>query len=296
MPVVWKNRGNLVVAVVLILMLGFTWGCKSEEEEAGGVATTETAPALPPVQSMMVDFSTMGFGSSPNSIDLSSNRSISHSILGTHFADAAIVVLYWNVAVITNLAIPAMVFGVAGSQPAVDEGNRTWTWTIPSTTIGAKQVSAQLTGVVSEDGTAVGWSMKINATPTDANDCCTNFEWFTGEHTVHAGNGTWQFYDPAAPAAAEKNWAIAWNVASSTEKTLTFTNNSSDATTDSWGNGSDLKYAVSGDTVTFTAQNSIKNNATIINWNTADTSGNIRYDDGSTKGCWNTEKKDAACP
>lgn len=63
-----------------------------------------------------------------------------------------------------------------------------------------------------------------------------------------------------------------------------------------WGGyGFYLQYAVNGDSVSFTAKDSSKTDATIITWDSSADTGRIRYDDGTSEGCWDSSQNDIAC-
>jgi len=299
-----KNRYfvSVLLAVCLLFSIGSINGCKQTEEEVDAspelTYTDEDAPSLPSSSSMFVDFSEMGGGKSSNIVEnglLQTKEFVTYPILGTYYADAAVIVIVWNIGIVINMAVPVAVFSAAGAQTADYQGNRTWAWTVPETTIGLNTWTATLTGTLSEDATTVSWSMKLSNLVADGNGCCTNFEWFTGQHALNAKSGTWQFYDPTSPDDALTKTRIDWDVTSDTDKTLTFTDNSSTAATVNWGNGSYLEYIVNGTSVTFTAKNSAKTDATIITWDRSDSTGSIRYDDGSSIGCWDTNQADVVC-
>jgi hypothetical protein len=292
---------SFMIIFSLALVFGVSMGCKEAEEEVELTSelTPEVAkPEIPPAASLAVDFSEMEGGSTSNIVGI--NRQLSPDfyavpILGTYFADAALVVGVWNLVIVLGMAPPITVFHAAASQTAVYEGDRTWAWNISAKPVAFNFWSAKLTGTVSEDATTVAWSMKVSNQTKDANNCCTDFQWFTGQHTIGASSGSWQFYDPTTPDAANTKTLVAWDVTSDTIKSLTFTDNSSADATSDWGNGSYLQYTVSGDSVSFTAKDSSKTDATIIAWDTSADTGRIRYDDGTSEGCWDSSRDDIAC-
>ena len=152
-----------------------------------------------------------------------------------------------------------------------------------------------MTGTVSEDATTVSWKMEVSSQTKYDNGCCTDFQWFTGQHNIGGTGGSWQFYDPQTPDVAHKKILVAWDVTSDTIKSLTFTDNSSKDATSDWGNGSYLQYTINGNAVNFTAKDSSKANATIITWDTSTDTGRIQYDDATSDGCWDSSHNDTAC-
>src|SRR5664279_1627483 len=96
-----------ILSVVLIVAFstGFFTGCKKDK----GVA-----PALPPAESMTIDFSNF----------ISGSKGINPS----NWEFAATVAGVWNVIISTTLAVPVAAYKLALAQTPVNIADKTWQW------------------------------------------------------------------------------------------------------------------------------------------------------------------------
>ena len=297
-------RKHAITRLLLIGLIAFSLvlaGCKEEEEDT---AATDGAPTLPDVGSMTVDFSDFG-GSDTNSsrqlaalmqqyeagenIGLPPNYA--YPVWGSYYNDAALTVLVWDVIIAVNFSTPVAAFKLAFTQIPVNQGNLTWLWSY--SLIGLKTWDVGLTGQIV--GSEVHWDLALTSSTADVNGCCTDFTWFDGAHSLGQG-GYWQFYDHTDPTAGAKIVRIDWVVTAADQKTLTFTVNSSVPATTYWGNGSYLTYELNGTSLSMTIKNSARTNPMIITLDTITKQGSIRYDDGTTLGCWDGNRDDMTCP
>jgi hypothetical protein len=161
------------ICLILILSLGSFTTCKKDN----GVA-----PALPPAESLTIDFS--------NFSSMKKSDSFLPDLKGTNnsfWEFAASVAIQWKSIITTTLAVPVASFKLAVDQDPVFLSNKTWQWSY-SVSPADVTYKARLTGQISSSD--IIWTMYITAEGTGG---FPEFVWFTGKSKVDGTSGQWIF-------------------------------------------------------------------------------------------------------
>jgi hypothetical protein len=156
--------------LIIILPAVLFWGC----EKKG------TPPALPPAESMTIDFSYF-----------TTIKKSSHDLKGvnavenTNWTVAAIAAGVWNTILVTYLAIPVTAFEKAIDNKPSYLDNKTWQWKY-SVTVLAATYTARLTGQIRTD--SIKWEMYIKKDGVGGFD---EFKWFEGTTALDGNSGVW---------------------------------------------------------------------------------------------------------
>lgn len=156
--------------VITAIISGLFLGCEKKKD---------TAPSLPPVSSMSIDFSNFipptkgGITQGEVKAD-KSNWTIASTTAGV-----------WNLILAINLAVPVASFGVAVNKTPVYIDNKTWEWSYDFNVIGATY-KARLTGQIRT--TDVKWEMNISKDGIGAFD---EILWFEGTSKLDGTSGQW---------------------------------------------------------------------------------------------------------
>ena len=159
-----------ILSLVLIVALsaGIFTGCKKDK----GVA-----PALPPAETMIVDFSNFTSGTK--------------GVNPSNWEYAAAVAGVWNVIISTTLAIPVASYKLALAQTPVNIGTKTWQWSY-NVTVASVTYKARLTGLIRT--TDVQWKMYVSR---DGTGGFAEFLWFEGTSKLDGTTGQWILYQSA---------------------------------------------------------------------------------------------------
>jgi hypothetical protein len=159
--------------LILALAPGFFTGCKKDK----GVA-----PALPPSESMTIDFSNFTSGTKGTN--------------PSNWEYAATVAGVWNVIISTTLAIPVAAYKIALAQTPVNIANKTWQWSY-NVSVATVTYKARLTGLIRTSD--VQWKMYVSR---DGTGGFAEFLWFEGTSELDGTGGQWILYQSAlAPDA-----------------------------------------------------------------------------------------------
>jgi hypothetical protein len=171
----------LIVAAALIALPA---GCKKDKGKP---------PALPPYQSMEIDFSDFVAGKKSLVVH---NQSKDIPDPDENFTFSAGIVGIWNTILVVNLAVPVTAFRLAANTNPVWIADKTWEWKYNVTGI-AGTWKARLVGKILSD--KVEWEMYISKDGTPA---YAEFVWFTGTSALDGNGGQWvlnysqQFQEP----------------------------------------------------------------------------------------------------
>jgi hypothetical protein len=260
------DRLNKFVAILLALTFTFT-SCSDDDE-----ATPETPPEIPPVGSMLMDFSNFeqdGGGRTTSAVN---------------WASAAVIVGVWNVAIGVTLAVPVAAFAASINQtPAYDTERKVWVWSFDYDFVG-RTYTAELTGKLIEDG--VEWKMYISQ-----EDGFQDFLWYTGQMDTGGTYGYWLLN--RSPERAVEFLRIDWEKEGEGIGSIKYT----DITEGSEGNGSYIEYGKNANTDFNTFYNlyGAKEDESIsIEWNDTTGAGRIQINDGDFQ-CWDENFQDVDC-
>lgn len=166
---------------MLVAMVIVTLNSCSNSDDVG------TAPVLPPLSSMVINFN--DFNNAPSRS--ANEKSTTQSDIN-HWEYASVVVGIWNTALYTTVAIPVASFRTAFSHEAEYVGGTKWQWsyTVDGFT---SQYTARLTGELA--GSQVQWEMYITKSGIDSFD---EFLWFSGVSQTDGKSGYWLLNHSAA--------------------------------------------------------------------------------------------------
>ncbi len=156
--------------LILTVIAGLTTGCNKENP---------VPPALPPIESMTIDFS--------NFITEKKRASVfeSKGIETTSWAFSALAASYWNSLMVTTLPIPVIAYRYAGQQSPVYLENNTWEWKY-DTPVFTATYRIRLTGRTY--GQNVEWKMYVS---TEGNSSFSEFLWLEGKSKLDGTGGQW---------------------------------------------------------------------------------------------------------
>jgi hypothetical protein len=165
----------LSLAIIVFFALYIGSGCKKDKGNP---------PVLPPVESMIIDFSNFESGKKSEPV-----INVTKGIENSSWEFSALVAGFWNTILVLNLAVPVATFDRATDNAPAYLDNKTWQWSydVPVT---INQVSvtykARLTGQIT--ATEVIWKMYISKTGTGA---FAEFVWYEGTSKLDGTSGKW---------------------------------------------------------------------------------------------------------
>lgn len=253
-------------------------GCATDETIAPDV-NPSSAPDLPEARTMDFDFSFFA------DADTSSEARAQDEGRWNWF-NAAVRVLFLDVALDAALHVPATAFAVAIHQEPVLEEDETFLWSYDFTDEDGEDYAIRLRGRL--DGVHVDWEMRVSATGETPLDDAV---WFVGESSLLEDSGYWIFLDPLGDG--EDVARVEWTDRGPTDRHLRFEN--VDA------NGEDLgdfvTYDVDGAQVNVVFHDDGEDLNTVIQWNAITGRGSIvapDYNDGE-QACWGPDLRDTEC-
>jgi hypothetical protein len=162
------------ISLVTLLLSGLFLGCEKKEPAS--------APVLPPVTTMSIDFS--NFASTKSA----SSETDLKSIDGTDKSNwivAATIAGIWNTILAVNLAVPVESFKLAVNTKPVYVSNNKWEWSYNFNVIGSTY-KARLTGQAGQGD--VKWEMYISK---EGIGSFPELLWFNGTSTPDGKGGQW---------------------------------------------------------------------------------------------------------
>lgn len=274
-------------SLMIILLTGLFSGCEKKEPAS--------APVLPQVATMSIDFSNFAYTKSATSeADFKSIVVADKS----NWIVAATIAGIWNAVLAVNMAIPVESFKLAVNTKPVFVSNNTWEWDYNFKVIGATY-KARLTGQTTSGD--VKWEMYISKEGIGA---FPELLWFEGTSKPDGTSGQWilnhsqQFPEPLLK--------IDWEGAGSGISNIKYTyirDKKDDRTTDFFKN-SFIEYGL-----TPNALNAFYNvhqstgvedvfNDVFIEWSTTNHSGHIKANfhfKDDLWHCWNETGENITC-
>jgi hypothetical protein len=154
-----QKSASVFALVVLMLSMALT-GCKRKED----------APALPPQESMLMDFS--DFKDGQRTLDSTDT-----------WGYAALNVVVWDVILYLNLAVPTAAFAESfNHEPKWDRKDEHWVWSYGFNWV--THYEAELHGWY--EGDFINWEMHISQTGG-----FRDVIWFSGRSRIDRTSGTW---------------------------------------------------------------------------------------------------------
>ncbi len=191
----------LIVTLVFILCGTLFQSCKKNNG---------SPPALPPVESMFIDFSNFQSGKKS---DVS--ISVPKGTQTSSWEFAAGVAFIWNTVIYTTLAVPVKAFQLAKDYTPTYIDNKTWQWSYNATELSVTY-KARLTGQIMAND--VQWNMYITREGTGG---FSEFLWFTGTSKLDGTGGQWVLN--LSPQSKVPVVQIDWTKTGTTVGTIRFT-------------------------------------------------------------------------
>jgi len=242
-------------------------------------------PALPPVESMTIDFS--NFSSTSKSIELLPDQK---GTSNSNWEYAATVAGFWKLILSTTLALPVTVFKVAVDQNPVFVSGKTWQWSYTTTYLNVTY-KARLTGLIGASN--VQWKMYVSQ---DGTNGFTDFLWIEGTSNIDGSGGQWTIYqDPQTGVAfLQIDWAKTTNVVGNIKYTYIKAGSFKD---------SYIQYGLTSDPLnafyTIHYYNGTKFSDVNVEWNTTTKNGHVKsvdYMGDSNWYCWDSNRVNIVCP
>ncbi len=192
---------KIITPLLLILLLSsFLTSCKKDKDNP---------PALPPEESMTIDFS--NFESGNKSAVAFSSKGVENS----NWEFAALVAGYFRTMIAGTLAVPVYSFKLASGGTPVYIEDKTWQWSY-SVTLTGMTYKARLTGQIRS--TDVQWKMYITGEGTGG---FSEFLWFEGTSASDGSGGQWILNH--SPRFNEPVLQIDWTLSGNTTGVIKYT-------------------------------------------------------------------------
>jgi len=261
--------------LVIILSCGLFTSCKKDKGDP---------PALPPYESMMIDFS--NFTSQKKSFDLSAPGKGTETSTWQFAANVAGI---WNTLISYYGEVP-----LAAYEPAIDfnpgyVSENLWEWAYDFT-IGQNAFKSKLQGKISTN--SVEWKMYITYQGTGG---YTDFLWVEGTSKADGSGGQWIFKE--SPQSAVPIFQIDWTKSGDQVTSVKYTYVKDDTNKDSYINyilqttsNFDVGYNIHFADGTYSDSD--------IEWNIATRDGRLKCYDyllDESWYCWDTNKINKLC-
>jgi len=252
----------------------------------------ETAPQLPPYESMAIDFGEFTTNSK-SALDIKTTET------KVNFTVSTLTVGYWNLVLGITLAVPVVTFYQVINQTSKNIGDKTWQWEFDGTGL-ANTYHARLTGTIRTND--IKWEMYVSKSGIDAHD---EFLWYEGTSALDGNSGQWVLYHSYAlqEAVLRIDWSKTGNEVGSVKYTYVRISDNGEA--NQLTNGSYLQYGFTGNTsnafytIVYNTRNSAENDMAVnIEWSTTEYNGRIKalhYFKNSDWHCWNNMGYDIVC-
>jgi hypothetical protein len=194
---VYNMKKLLPLTLILVFALGFLSGCKKDKGDP---------PALPPAESMAIDFTNFEAGKKSAEISLPKGVEDINWSLVYGVAD------FWRTIINTTLAVPVLSFKLAVDQTPSYIDNKTWQWKYTYASV----YTVRLTG--QNRSTDVLWNMYITKTGSGG---FGEFLWFSGTSKLDGKGGQWTLnYSPTDQVPVLE---IVWTRTGTTMGTVKYT-------------------------------------------------------------------------
>ncbi len=267
-----KNFWNSVAAFLVIVLMVSVVSCDKEP--------TDMKPELPPLESLVMDFSDFNVESSGGT---KSTLATYNNIVHAYFS-----VLFWNAATTVTFAVPVAAYAYAFQQEPVYVGDYNWEWSY-DVTVGGSTYTATLTGSRIDNQ-----RFSVELIVAEADNPEAGVKWLEGEVRYDHSQATWHMFKDGKELIT-----IEWSTdPGSGRSNLTYTYVEAGHTE----NGSYVEWSYNPDeyldaayTISFSA------GKTFIEWSTETKEGRVkdagRFGDEDWH-CWDTKEnglKDKDC-
>ncbi|MFN8210836.1 MAG: hypothetical protein U0T33_07710 [Bacteroidales bacterium] len=267
----------IISALVLAFCIMFQ-GCKKVGDP----------PALPPAESMTIDFS--NFVSTTKSAFVINDPK---AVENTNWTVAATVASIWNTILVTKIAVPVASFAKAMQVSPTYLDNKTWQWSYSVTALAATY-KARLTGQIISTG--VKWEMYI---AKEGAGSYTEFLWYEGTTALDGKSGTWtinESHENQNPML-QIDWTKDGTNVGMVKYTYVKDGESFKTSYIEYGLTSSTLNAYY--TVYFWESTKLKFTTVNIEWSTSAFNGRVKAPDyflDSNWYCWDANFNDVACP
>lgn len=260
---------KILLSLGLVLLMSFS-GCKKDKGQP---------PELPPVGTMMIDFTNFEY-----------QKKGVPEVKGTENSSwefAAIAAGTFKLILGTTLVVPVTSFQLAIDQTPEYVSEKKWQW-IYNATIGSETYQAKLIGEIRS--TDIGWKMYITK-----QNAYTDFLWFEGTSALDGNSGQWiLYYTNANPVPVlQIDWKKSGDALSSVKYTYTKEDNLKT---------SYIEYGFkTGDLNAFYNIHFFKETKFIdvnVEWSTAGHQGRVKcidYLGDDQWHCWNANRVNVTC-
>jgi hypothetical protein len=264
--------------LIIILSSVFFAGCKKDNGDP---------PALPPQESMTIDFSNFDFQKKSDAV-VSGQKGTENS----NWEFSAGVAGVWKLIIGTTLIVPVTSFKLATDQVPVFLSDKTWQWSY-SLTVATVTYKARLTGqIMSND---VAWKMYISK---EGANSFPEFIWFEGTSKLDGTGGQWILNQSSVSPTPILQ--IDWTKTGSSLGTIKYTYvKTSDPFKTSY-----IEYGLTVGsldayyTIHYYNSNTLKFSDVNVEWNTITHNGRVKCLDylGDTNWhCWDANKVNVTC-
>lgn len=179
-------RKQMRLAYTLVLATVFVFATMSCDQEP-----EDQRPELPPVESMMMDFT--AFSEQPAT---SKGSAISHQ----NFTQSYKTIVFWNISVSVVSALPVAAYAHALQQEPVNTGDNTWEWSFDFSLKGVSYAATLIAERMNNEAFAVEMSIAFTALPEQG------VKWFEGVVRYDHTRADWTFYKDGTSPVLEVGW------------------------------------------------------------------------------------------
>ena len=249
-------------------------------------------PALPPVETMKIDFS--NFTTVAKSAEIIATDAAVKGVGNGNYQYASTVARFWNSILTVNLAIPVAAFAESFNHSAVYLDKKSWQWSYNVTVAGATY-KARLTGLIRDND--VKWEMYISKEGIGA---FAEVLWFDGTSTLDGKSGQWNLYNKTDALVTEPLLQIDWTRTNDTVGSVKYTYIKNDS-----ANGSYIEYGLTSSPLNAFYNIHLYESTYLrtfvdvfIEWSTTTHNGHVKafyqYTDNDWH-CWNANGNDVVC-
>ena len=249
-------------------------------------------PALPPIETMKIDFS--NFSATKKSAEISSAEASGKSVGNANYKFASTVARFWNSILTVNLVIPVAAFTESFNQTPVYADKKLWEWSYNVNVVGAIY-KARLTGKIRDND--VKWEMYVSKEGIGAFD---ELLWFEGTSALDGNSGQWILYYKTDALATSPLLQIDWTRVNDTVGSVKYTYIKEDSAKDSY-----IEYGLTSSPLNafyniHLYESTYLNNFVdvFVEWSTTAHNGRVKafyYFTDNAWHCWNESGNDTVC-
>lgn len=177
------NFKSILGLAAMVALLMFFVACESEP--------VDERPELPPVESMMMEFS--DFEGQPGGTKAS-------EISYNNFTHSYFSVFYWNLISAVTMTLPVAAYGHALQQEAIYVGDHTWEWSFDFNYEGTDYSAVLTASRISNEKFSAEMKIGLAALPAQG------MKWFDGEVRYDHSHAIWKLYKEGSVQVLEAEW------------------------------------------------------------------------------------------